>query len=354
MWKSANWTARSEALLLAALTWACFVAIECALNPSGWSMALIWAGHGLILTVLLMAVLLAVQNWPLVLKLACAAGAVVALGLTQAKLDIWVANWYIEMRFGPGLVPELVRLDPSGARTDIRMMINVAIYLWMFGFYAVAVSLMLARRAAFEARFAAQNAQLEALRLQLAPHFLFNALNSISTLIIIGNTREATEMTHRLSGFFRATLMNSGSDAVSLETELEAVSDYLDVERVRFGELLDVTIDCGPDLSNALVPGLILQPLVENVIKHAVSAAGAPVRLSITAARSGDRLLITVADDYGGPPAEAGASSGVGLRNTRERLATLYGKAAGFESGPLQPSGYRSVLDLPLRYERVG
>lgn len=351
MWKPANWTARTESLLLAGLTWLCFIAIECGLNPSGWPMALVWASHGLVLTLVLNAVLLATRNWPPIIKFAVAAVSVVVLGLTQARLDIWVASQFMRIMLGPNSVPELVRLDPNGQATDIKMMINVAIYLWMFGFFAAAVTLMIARRAAFEAKFAAQTAQLEALRLQLAPHFLFNALNSISTLILVGRAKEAEEMTNRLSAFFRATLMTSGSDAVSLDAELGTISDYLDVERVRFGDKLVVSVSCEPELSEAVVPGLILQPLVENVIKHAVSAADVPVRLSITAARVNDRLRIAIEDDHAGTPAAAPMQSGVGVRNTRQRLATLYGKDATVETGPMTTQGYRSVLDFPLRYD---
>jgi LytS/YehU family sensor histidine kinase len=145
--------------------------------------------------------------------------------------------------------------------------------------------------------------------------------------------------------------MTSGSDAVSLDAELGTISDYLDVERARFGDKLVVSVSCEPELSEAVVPGLILQPLVENVIKHAVSAADVPVRLSITAARVNGRLRIAIEDDHVGPPAVAPTQSGVGVRNTRQRLATLYGKDATVETGPMTAQGYRSVLDFPLRYD---
>lgn len=341
-----GWTAKGEALRLAAFTWLGYIAIETALGPQNLPLALIWASHGFVLTLVLNAVLQRIRHWPAAVKLAATGVAIVVLGLAQANIDLKVGELFLTMVYGIHPAPQLVRIS-NGATQDIRLMINIFIYLWMFGFYAVAVSLMLARKEAFDARFAAQNAQLEALRLQLAPHFLFNALNSISTLIMTDKTQDAEEMTHRLSDFYRSTLMNSGSDAVSLKTEIETVIDYLDVEQIRFGDRLTVEIRYPDEVAEARVPGLILQPLVENVIKHAVSQASGPVRLTVEASADAGVLTMVVSDDHVGAVSSDAPSTGVGVLNIRNRLRALHGDKARLETGR-SATGYVSTLTVPL------
>lgn len=344
--KPNSWSVRTEALLLAVITWCCYIAIEVGIHPGNWAIASMWASHGLLLTLVLMSILLLTRRWPVLVRLPLGLLAAVTLGLAQAHIDILSGEWFLGGGPETGTSPMFVLITGDGVR-DMRLSVNIAVYLWMFGFYAAAVTLMLFRRAAFDARYAAQAARLEALRLQLAPHFLFNALNSISTLIMIGRTEQADEMTQRLSAFFRSTLLNSGSDAVTLWDELETVGDYLDVERIRFEDRLDIDIRCPDEVAGALVPGLILQPLVENVIKHAVSLTDRPVTLTVTAARDAGLLRITVEDDFTGKPAGQAVSSGVGTQNVRNRLKTLYGEAASLETGS-SSTGYRSVLVLPF------
>jgi two-component system LytT family sensor kinase len=342
-----GWTARGEALRLAALTWLGYVALETSLGPQNLPIALVWASHGFVLTLLLNAILHLIRRWPTALKFVAAGVSVVAIGLAQAHIDLRVGELFMIHIYGMKTLPQLVRILSDGSTTDIRLMVNIAIYVWMFGFYAVAVSLMLARKDAFDARFEAQNAQLEALRLQLAPHFLFNALNSISTLIITGRAQEAEEMTGRLSDFYRTTLMNSGSDAVTLEAEIEMVTEYLDVERIRFGDRLRIDVRYPDALAGAQVPGLILQPLVENVIKHAVSQASGPVRLTVEAKAEAGALTVVVSDDHVGLTQSDAPSTGVGILNIRNRLRALHGDKARLESGR-SSNGYVSTLVLPL------
>ena len=172
-------------------------------------------------------------------------------------------------------------------------------------------------------------AQVLALKMQLQPHFLFNTLNAIVTLIQT-NADLAEEMTVRLSNFLRLTLDASGKQLISLREELSFVKAYLEIEEVRFNGKLKYDEQITPSLLNVEVPALILQPLVENAIKHGISRFSSSSVVRVTAEQSDGNLLLTVKDD--GMPAELIPASleknGVGLTNTRSRLATLYGENA--------------------------
>lgn len=201
----------------------------------------------------------------------------------------------------------------------------------------------------------AQQAQLQVLRYQLNPHFLFNTLNAISTLVLDRDTATADRMVQRLSAFLRHSLEGDPTQHVTLDQELAALDLYLGIESVRFGERLKVDRDIAPDCRAALVPGLLLQPLVENAIKHAVARHVEGGTLRLRARRGGGRLQLSVADDGPGPdpgpergePRRSGC--GVGLSNTRERLRLLYGDAQSFEVARRPGGGWEVQLSLPLR-----
>lgn len=169
-------------------------------------------------------------------------------------------------------------------------------------------------------------AELQALKMQLQPHFLFNALNSISSLAL-ENARAAVHMIARLGDFLRLTIENNGTQEVSLERELEFLRCYLDIEQVRFGDRLRVEIDIAPETLKAQVPNLILQPIIENSIKHGIAARASSGRIRISANRVCEQLLIEVSDD--GPGLSVNGlkasrlSEGVGLANTRAPRSTL-------------------------------
>ncbi len=171
-------------------------------------------------------------------------------------------------------------------------------------------------------------ARLDALTMQIQPHFLFNALNSIAALVH-KDADAADEMIGALSEFLRCTLHGSARHEVPLAEELEYVRRYLAVEKVRFGEQLHVQVDVPPETFPALVPMLILQPLVENAVRHGLSSATGPARLTIGARREGTRLHLTVADNGPGPGKYS--SEGIGLTNTRARLRELHGEKAQVE-----------------------
>lgn len=200
----------------------------------------------------------------------------------------------------------------------------------------------------------AQEAQLKMLRYQLNPHFLFNTLNAISTLVLDNQNRKANHAVTRLSEFLRYTLDQDPMKKVTLRQEIEALDLYLGTERLRFGERLRLEYAIEERALQALVPSLLLQPLLENSLKYAVSAReqGGLVRIE---GRTREGLLeLSVIDDgpglrEGAPPAERG---GVGLRNTRERLAVLYGENYRFAALNTLP-GLRVDLALPLETARA-
>jgi signal transduction histidine kinase len=207
----------------------------------------------------------------------------------------------------------------------------------------------------------AHQARLQALRYQLNPHFLFNTLNAISTLVVDKRNAEAGKMIARLSDFLRMTLDRPDAEEVPLADEIEFVRRYLEIEQVRFGERLAVTIDVDDDAWTARVPALVLQPLVENAIRHAVAPREVGGRITIEARAVDGRLHLAVADDGPGLNGNGNGNGlprtqcrGIGLSNTRERLAQLYGAAHRFElvsavRSPQSTPGLRAEIDLPLR-----
>jgi hypothetical protein len=204
-----------------------------------------------------------------------------------------------------------------------------------------------AERSAAAYRTQAQAAQLRALRYQINPHFLFNTLNSLSTLVLAQRTQEADDMICALSTFFRTSLTNDVAADVTLADEIGLQRLYLEIERIRFPERLLVSVDVPPDLETALVPGMILQPLVENAIKHGVAHTSVPVTVTIRAWAQGESLRLSVVDDAHGviqPPRR----DGVGLSNVRERLAARFEGAASVSHGLRPGGGFRVDLTMPL------
>jgi LytS/YehU family sensor histidine kinase len=189
------------------------------------------------------------------------------------------------------------------------------------------------------------------LRYQLNPHFLFNTLNAISTLVLDGRRDQANGMVGALSGFLRYSLDSDPEQRVTLEQEIESVRRYLTIEQVRFADRLRVGILVTPEAASALVPSLILQPLIENAIKYAVSRREEGGRIELVARTADGALEITLRDDGPGSTDYApktGGGHGVGLANTRERLRVLYGDQQSFTIRTCEPRGTLVTLRLPL------
>lgn len=192
-----------------------------------------------------------------------------------------------------------------------------------------------------------QKAKMAALRYQIGPHFLFNALNSISSLVLERKNEEAEHMLLNLSTFLRSTLSIGSGGLISLEEELELQLLYLTIEQVRFEGRLTTRIEVPAELRSAKVPALILQPLVENAVLHGVGASEGGNMLTISAATDAKLLTLTV-EDIGNERDRRKRGGGVGLANVRERLAVHYGSAAELRIKPLGDSGFRAEISLPL------
>jgi two-component system LytT family sensor kinase len=210
-------------------------------------------------------------------------------------------------------------------------------------------SLQQQREATLRAATLAQEAQLKMLRYQLNPHFLFNTLNAISTLILDNENRTANQTVMRLSEFLRYTLDQDPMKKVTLRQEIEAMNLYLTTERLRFGERLQLEFAIEERALEALVPSLLLQPLIENAVKYAVSPAERGGTIRIEGRARGSMLELAVADDGPGlnTGAAPGAGRGVGLRNSRERLSVLYEERHRFATFDNKP-GLRIEIGLPL------
>ena len=207
------------------------------------------------------------------------------------------------------------------------------------------------RERSLAAEAAAHRAQLEALRYQINPHFLFNALNAVSTLVTERRNDEASRMLSRVSDFLRLTLTAPVRDEVALADEIDYVRRYLDIERVRFGERLRTEIDVAPDAWEASVPAFVLQPLIENAVRHAIAPREAGGSIVVEARRSGDMLRVSIADDGPGvrDDTRANGAGRIGLANTRDRLRRLYGDRGRLDLENVVGGGTRASIQIPFR-----
>ena len=237
---------------------------------------------------------------------------------------------------------------------------------WSALYYAINYYLQVEQQADRLERLEAQatGAQLAMLRYQLNPHFLFNTLNSISTLVLLKQTEPANAMLTRLSGFLRHTLVSQPGGKVTIAQEVETLKLYLDIERMRFEERLRTVFSIDPAAADALIPSFLLQPLVENAIKYAVSPQEEGARISLSAQLVGNRIRLAVSDTGPGlrarparatlPATMKGAgntvSTGVGLANIRDRLAQAYGDDHLFDIRTPPEGGFTVVIEVP--YER--
>lgn len=203
----------------------------------------------------------------------------------------------------------------------------------------------------------AHEAQLLMLRYQLNPHFLFNTLNAISTLVLAQANDRANEMLTKLSKFLRYSLDHSPLDRVNLLHELDTSRLYLDIEKVRFGDRLRLDFDIARDVESALVPTMLLQPIIENSIKHGISKVESGGCIAIRARREEENLVIEVVDDGPGiknrtaPDEEFELSNGVGVSNIRNRLQEIYGSKHALEFLPVEPHGLTVRVTIPYESE---
>jgi signal transduction histidine kinase len=208
-----------------------------------------------------------------------------------------------------------------------------------------------------DATNAAQQAQLLALRLQINPHFLFNTLNTLAGLIVLGRSAESEKMVLSLSRFLRYTLARTPAQLTTLADEIGMLRQYLEIEAARFSDRLKVTWDVPSNCMQAMVPSLVLLPLVENALKYGLGGSERPVEIVIGARHEDGQLLLSVEDDGGSAHGQGNGGLGIGLSNARQRLDALYGDDARLDSGPLESgsrkTGWRSVVRVPWQEDQV-
>ncbi len=281
-------------------------------------------------------------------------GVVLAIGVgSYAFLDSWVISlYYPEREIG------MLQRFLGYFYLDVTLL-----GAWSALYYAINYFLQVEEQADRLERLEAQAtaAQLAMLRYQLNPHFLFNTLNSISTLVLLKQTEPANAMLTRLSSFLRHTLLTQPTGKVTLDQEVETLKLYLGIERMRFEDRLRTEFQIEPAARSALLPAMLLQPLVENAIKYAVSQQEEGAKISIGARIVGPQLRVTVSDTGPGlnasgqrhrlPGAMTGEgrtqSTGVGLANIRDRLVQAYGDAQLFEIRTPPEGGFTVVIELP-------
>ncbi len=289
----------------------------------------------------------AVFVWTCTLVIIAAASALFSL------LEVWAHATFYE----PGWKP--VGIEFLGA----ILLDGAVLGAWSGLYFGINYYLLLSEQTRRMEQIAAQAsaAQLEMLRYQLNPHFLFNTLNSISTLVLLKQTERANAMLSRLSSFLRYSLVGEREGLATVAQETEALKLYLDIERTRFEERLRTTFEISAEAMDARLPSLILQPIIENAVKYAVTpsedGADIDVDIRVVAGRDGPRLVITVADtgpglDFATLQGEAPVTTsgtGVGLPNIRDRLAQAYGDDHRFELEPNDPRGLIVLIDVPYQ-----
>lgn len=252
--------------------------------------------------------------------------------------------------------PASIVIEPAPTLADYwRRLTDLALsrYFLLLAWAALYLAIVAGARARDaerrEERFrsAAKAAELRSLRYQVNPHFLFNTLNSLSALVITGKADRAEEMIQSISRFYRHSLAEDSTGDVSLEDEIDLQEHYLEIEAVRFPERLKVHVDMPRELAQLKVPGMILQPLVENSVKYGVSASASPVTISIAAREEYGRLVLRVSDDGPGPPSGHSGGFGIGLANVRDRIEARFGNEATITSGQ-SLEGYETELRLPM------
>ncbi len=233
-------------------------------------------------------------------------------------------------------------------RYPMEASLDACVYPIVVGFVYVFDRLRRAREAevrAAELQTSLARSQLENLKLQLHPHFLFNTLNAISA-VMYEDVAKADAMMAQLSDFLRLVLDSSGVHEVPLERELAVERMYVDIMKTRLESRLSLDVDVDPELRGAAIPFMVLQPLLENSIKHGLSPDSNGLEISVTARRQGDATVIAVRDN--GLGLRDGTSERHGLANVRERLAHMYGDSAAFSIGPAPGGGTEATLTIPF------
>ncbi|PZQ21360.1 MAG: histidine kinase [Sphingopyxis macrogoltabida] len=312
---------------------------------------------GILCTFVLYQLLQRVQPQSFGARLAAAMGAAVPLVMVYASVNLLVFFYWFPAPDTQRVIEEVQSKFPVA--WEIVLIVDSSIR-WYF-FFAVWAALYVAlgyanemravERRANNYRLEAKNAQLRALHYQVNPHFLFNTLNSLSTLVMRGSKMEAESMIMNLSSFLRSSLAVDPEQLVSLGEEIALQRLYLDIEQARFPDRLQVEVAMPDNLEKACVPVLILQPIIENAIKYGVAPSKGRIAVRLTATSEYGLLVLRIENDVDHKAMAPAAGTGLGLRNVRERLLTRYGPTAGCDWGAADDGGFFVSLWLPLSLE---
>jgi hypothetical protein len=237
-----------------------------------------------------------------------------------------------------------------------RLGIELLVYGFIFGITGVIQSQIRAQRQAMQALELERQlsaAHLRALQMQLEPHFLFNTLNAITTLVELGRQKAAAEMLHHLNVILKSTLTRTTPEKVPLSQELEFVGNYLAIERVRFADRLRVEIKVDPSAVDGLVPCFLLQPIVENAIRHGIAHCENDGLVEAWATRDGDSLQVQIRDSGPRSPRTREKGYGIGLKNTRERLTHFYQDGYTMRAQALETGGFEVAIRIPYESQVV-
>lgn len=261
------------------------------------------------------------------------------------SLEFTGANWRAHFTV-IGALTSMLQINRFG--------LEVLIYGFVFAIAGIAQLQLRAQREAIrslELERQLSAARLRALQMQLEPHFLFNTLNAITTLVELGRQNEAAEMLAHLNAILKTTLARSTPEKVPLSQELEMVENYLAIEQVRFADRLRIAIKVEPNALDGLVPCFLLQPIVENAIRHGIAHCENDGAIEASAHCDGSLLHLEVRDSGSSAPVSGAPGNGIGLKNTRERLSHFYPGGYSMRAEPSPAGGYRVHIAIP--YERA-
>ena len=312
---------------------------------------------GILCTFVLYQLIQHVQPRGFAARLGVAMGTAIPLVIVYACLNLLVFYYWLPLEDSPKVIADIQSKFPVAWQmvlildSSIRWYFFFAVWAALYVAFGYANEMRAVERRANHFRIEAQTAQLRALHYQVNPHFLFNTLNSLSTLVLRGSKSEAETMIINLSSFLRSSLAVDPEQLVSLDEEIALQRLYLDIEQVRFPDRLQVEVTIPKELENACVPVLILQPIIENAIKYGVAPSKGRIAVRLTASNEYGLLVVRIENDIDPKAPAPAAGTGLGLGNVRERLLTRYGPAAGCEWGPSDTGGFFVSLWLPLARE---
>jgi Histidine kinase len=269
--------------------------------------------------------------------------ALVHLQLLALGVQAMIAHWPYLEGLGYGAIAH-----PTFSRIGLEVLLYIVTWAGCAAAYLQIVKQQEALQNA-ELRQQLSLAQLRALQMQLKPHFLFNTLNALTTLVELGRQKEAIEVLSHLNAILKATLVHETAEKVALARELEVIESYLAIEQIRFADRLRVELAVDPRALEGLVPCFLLQPIVENAVRHGIAQVEDEGVIRASIERRGELLHVLVRDN--GPGLSQHTGHGIGLRNTEDRLARMYPRRYAFSSGAVDSGGFEVHITIP--FERM-